>query len=71
MTLINPIFSEWKSVGLELMIPMMNHILICVHSKVLKKFLVVWCGWKVIIVSALSLSLRDKEKIKSRERDRA
>ena len=23
MTLINPIFSEWKSVGLELTIPMM------------------------------------------------
>ena len=26
MTLINPIFSEWKSVGLELMISMMYRI---------------------------------------------
>ena len=25
MTLINPIYSEWKSVGLELTIPMMYH----------------------------------------------
>ena len=25
MTLINPIFSEWKSIGLELKIPMMYH----------------------------------------------
>ena len=49
MTLINPIFSEWKSVGLELMIPMMYHD--------------VW--WKVIIVSSLSFRdkyrLRDRE----------
>ena len=29
-----------------------------------------WCGWKVIIVSALSLSLRDKERLIERYIDR-
>ena len=35
--------------------------------------LVVWCGvvwWKVIIVSALSLSLRDKDRLRDREIER-
>ena len=35
---------------------------------------VVWCGvvwWKVIIVSALSLSLRDKDRLRDREIERA
>ena len=52
MTLINPIFSEWKSVGLEQRIPMITF-------KALKKFVVGgWMVWyRVIIVSALSLSL--------------
>jgi len=61
VTLINPIFSEWKSVGLELTIPMMYHTLL-VTTKCLKSFL--WCGGKVIIMSALSLSLRDKDRLR-------
>ena len=66
MTLINPIFSEWKSVGLELTIPMMYHTWVSVIYKALKKFVVVWCG-RMIIVSALYLSLRDKGRLSDRE----
>ena len=66
MTLINPIFSEWNWVGLELTIPMMYHTWVYVTSKALKKFsVVVW--YRVIIVSALSLSLRDKERFRDWE----
>ena len=35
MTLINPIISEWKSVGLRLMIPMMYQTLVLVTYKAL------------------------------------
>ena len=37
----------------------------------LKKFSVGGGGWKVIIVSALSLSLRDKERLRDWEIERA
>ena len=66
MTLINPILSERKLAGLELMIPMMYHTWVLVTSKCLKSFLWWWwgCG-RVIIVSGVS-SLSEKE---SRERE--
>ena len=63
---INPIFSEWKWVVLELTIPMMHHTWVSVTSKYLKSFL--WCGGRVIIMSALCLSLRDKDRLGGRER---
>ena len=53
---LNPI-ADWG--GLKETIPMMYHLF------VLKKFAVVW--WKVIIVSALSLSLKYKERLGERE----
>ena len=34
-TLINPIFSEWKSVGLELTIPMMFHTYIYISISII------------------------------------
>ena len=66
MTLINPIFSERKSVGLELTIQMMYE-----YKSPIKRCW--WCGvaWKVIIVSALSLHLRDKDRFRDREIERA
>ena len=41
MILINPIFSEWKSSVLEVMIPMMYHTWVWVTSKSLKSVLLV------------------------------
>ena len=70
MTLINPNLSEWKWVGLEQTIPMMYHTWVSVTSKCLLSW---WCGGgRVIIVSALSLSLREKERLSDWEiaRDR-
>ena len=64
MALINPIFSEWKWVGLELTIPMMYHTWLKGNVGG-----VVW--YRVITVSALSLSLRDKDRFWDREIERA
>ena len=51
------------------MIPMTNDVsnFSISHLKVLKKFQVVWCV-RVIIMSALSLSFRDKEIERERKR---
>ena len=59
MTIINPIFSEWKSVGLELTIPMMYHTLVLVTSKALLTLILtgeVICGWSLYSVSSLALA---------------
>ena len=57
----------WKWDGLEEMIPMMYHTWVEDNCQLLcpKKFVMV--GWQSDLVSALYLSLRDKERLKERE----
>ena len=61
-----PDWMKWLSNIKVEMIPMMYHTWLYV----LKKFLVV-AGGRVIIVSALSLSLRDKERLREIKIERA
>ena len=57
---------KFLQLNMTLLLTLINptHTWVSVTSKCLKSFWWCgWCGWKVIIVSALSLSLRDKERL--------